>query len=206
MLLRAPEQAQVAYGDAVTESSWKTARWMPALMMLLLGLVSALSRWSQGGPNGCVWFVMADFDNVDQVGRSWFPPSVTCRFTYSDSVGIEHQSAWGYYLPVALLLGASGCARYAARHPRAGEFRRRSTRSHLARLLGYWFLIAFTLVGLLAMAWRDSTRYSVWPLVTVPFLSVWTLQWLRRRWARANAPRTNDGKPKTPIVEWGRAG
>jgi hypothetical protein len=146
-------------------------------MLFGLGLLDAM-HWTRGRPSGCA-YLMIDADTIEQIGASWFPPSVTCRFTSFQYEWIERQHAWGYYLPVALFVAAACCAWYAIRH-----------RTPYGHLPGPWWqpvalaatllvLVVLTLIGLIAMAWQDGTKIALLPFVTIPVASVWTMHCLR---------------------------
>ncbi len=124
---------------------------------------------------------MDDVDQVRSLGQSWFPPRVRCEFLYGSDTWVEVQTAWGYLLPVSMLVASVLCARYAIRHAVPGpSHRHRRWWRHLAAFTAYWALVALTLLGFIAMAWREETVLSVWPLLTVPVLSVWTFSFIGR--------------------------
>lgn len=155
-------------------------RWIPAIALGALGLVAAVT-WRHGGPHGCTYFMMSDIDSVQQVGRSWFPPRVDCRFAFQGESWLERQPAWESLLPVSFSVSSGVCAWYAARHPAvdAGPQRRAWWR-HVAGVVAYWLIALATAAGMIAMLWRDPGMIGVLPLVTIPLLSLWTLQWLWR--------------------------
>ena len=95
----------------------------------MLALIGVLGAGGLGdGPYSCLIFVMDDADSVRQIGRSWFPPEVACRFTYRQQSWIEHQADWGYYLPIVMLISSIGCAWYVVRHPAPTVRHRRTWR------------------------------------------------------------------------------
>ncbi len=164
---------------------WNRGRWVPALLLFVLGALDAL-HWAQGGPSGCV-YLMSDADRIEQTGRSWFPPSVTCRFVSRDQSWIEHQSDWAYYLPIALLLGGLLCAWFAVRNRTVRPPAPTPWWQLLVCGLVFLVLMLVTLLGLVAMAWRDSSVMALTPLATIPILSVGTMYVLRlvSRWPRS---------------------
>lgn len=120
---------------------------------------------------------MSDYERVEQVGRSWFPPRVACQFTYQGHVSFEQQAVWGYYLPAAFLIGAALCAWFAARHHAINPTPQRRLWRHIIGVVAYWPLVLLTFGGLFAMVWRDSGNLAALPLLSIPALSVWTLEW-----------------------------
>ena len=163
----------------MTQKLWSRLRWVPAAVLSALGLI---------GPAGCSYFVMDDFDSVQQVGRSWFPPTVACRFTYGQQAWVEHQQDWAYFLPAAFLLAAVLSVCYAARHQAVNPSLARPLWRHVLGISCYWFLAALTLAGLFAMLWSDAGIAALWPILTIPILSVWTLAWL---WRTSGRPLRN---------------
>jgi hypothetical protein len=110
----AAQQSRARSVVFVSQRLWHWGRWLPAVLLFGLGLLDAM-HWTRGRPSGCA-YLMSDADTIEQIGASWFPPSVTCRFTSFQYEWIERQHAWGYYLPVALFVAAACCAWYAIRH------------------------------------------------------------------------------------------
>lgn len=139
----------------MSERVWRRLRWLPAVALVLMGgFASTVLSWRHG-PDGCLTF-MGDFDSVEQIDRSWFPPHVDCHFTYRGRAWIERQSAWEYYLPGALLVSAALCVWFATRHRDVKQPSNRPRWRQLVGVLAYWALACGTLVGLSAMVLGDE--------------------------------------------------